>query len=446
MELHYHGRQARTKIMNIKSSRFVSRLTGSTIALVLAGGRGSRLKMLTDWRAKPAVPFGGKFRIIDFALSNCLNSGINQISVLTQYKSHSLIRHIQSGWSTFRTDMGEFVEIIPAQQWVDEDAWFAGTADAVYQSLDIVASHAPEYVLVLAGDHVYQMDYGEMIAAHAYLGADITIACCTVPIGEASAFGVVTVDDDQRIEAFTEKPEQPVARPGDPDNTLVSMGIYIFSYEYLEAELRRDAEREDSDHDFGKDIIPRALQNGHRVYAYSFGEQMVDRNAYWRDVGTIDAYFEANMEVLQANPALDLYSSEWRIHTYQEQLPPAKFIGAEEGGSTMGTSMVSGGCVINRSQLENSMLFSNVQVDEHCELVDVLALPDCKIGKNVRLKKVLLDNGCIVPDGTVIGEDPEQDARRYHVSSGGVVVVNREMLGQEHRYTPTGLVDHNHEP
>jgi glucose-1-phosphate adenylyltransferase len=431
--------------MNIKSSRFVSRLTSSTIALVLAGGRGSRLKMLTDWRAKPAVPFGGKFRIIDFALSNCLNSGINRISVLTQYKSHSLIRHIQRGWNTFRMDMGEFVEIIPAQQWVDEDAWFAGTADAVFQSLDIIASHEPEYVLVLAGDHVYQMDYGEMLATHASLNADITIACCSVPIGEASAFGVVTVDDEQRITEFSEKPEQPASIPGDPDNVLVSMGIYIFSHQYLEAELRHDAELEDSDHDFGKDIIPRALKNGHRVYAYSFGEQVVDRNAYWRDVGTIDAYFEANLEVLQANPALDLYSPDWRILTCQEQLPPAKFIGAEEGGSSMGTTMVSGGCVINHSRLENSMLFSNVNVEDNCDLVDVLALPDCKIGKNVRLRKVLLDNGCIVPDGTVIGEDPEQDARRYHRSPGGVVVVNRDMLGQEHRYTPMGLVDPHQE-
>jgi glucose-1-phosphate adenylyltransferase len=427
--------------MNIKPSRFVSRLTSGTVALVLAGGRGSRLKMLTDWRAKPAVPFGGKFRIIDFALSNCLNSGINRISVLTQYKSHSLIRHIQRGWSTFRSDMGEFVEIIPAQQWIDEDAWFAGTADAVFQSLDIITSHEPEYVLVLAGDHVYQMDYGEMLAAHAYLDADITIACCTVPIKEASAFGVVTVADDQHIVEFTEKPEQPHAIPGDPDNAMVSMGIYIFSHEYLEAELREDAKRKDSDHDFGKDIIPHALQSGHRVYAYSFGEQVVERNAYWRDVGTIDAYFEANMEVLQENPALDLYSQDWRIRTCQEQLPPAKLIGAEEGSLARGTSMVSGGCVINRSRLEHSMLFSNVYVDEHCELVDVLALPDCMIGKNVRLKKVLLDNGCIIPDGTVIGEDPEQDARRFHRTPGGVVLVNRDMLGQEHRYTPMGLVD-----
>jgi glucose-1-phosphate adenylyltransferase len=429
--------------MNIKSSRFVSRLTSSTIALVLAGGRGSRLKMLTDWRAKPAVPFGGKFRIIDFALSNCLNSGIKQICVLTQYKSHSLIRHIQRGWNTFNMEMGEFLEIVPAQQWLDDKAWFAGTADAVFQSLDIIASHSPEYVLILAGDHVYQMDYGEMLAKHAYLGADITIACFTVPIADASAFGVVTVDDEQRITGFTEKPARPTARPGDPDNALVSMGIYIFSYEYLEEVLNKDAGREDSDHDFGKDIIPRALQEGHRVYAYSFGEQVLDLNAYWRDVGTIDAYFEANMEVLQANPALDLYTSEWRIRTYQEQLPPAKFIGYEEGASDVGTTMVSGGCVINRSKLENSMLFSNVHVDKHCELYDVLALPDCHIGRNVRLNRVLLDNGCVVPDGTVIGEDPEQDAQRFHRSPGGVVVVNREMLGQEHRYTPTGQVDHS---
>ncbi len=428
--------------MSIKSSRFVSRLTGRTLALVLAGGRGSRLKMLTDWRAKPAVPFGGKFRIIDFALSNCLNSGITQIGVLTQYKSHSLIRHIQRGWNTSRVDNGEFVEIIPAQQWGDKDAWFAGTADAVFQSLDIVASHMPEYVLVLAGDHVYQMDYGEMLATHACLGADITIACCTVPIEDASAFGVVTVDDEQRIVAFTEKPQQPMHRPGDPDSALVSMGIYIFSFAYLDAALRGDAGRKDSEHDFGKDVIPRAVQDGHRVYAYSFGEQVVDRNAYWRDVGTIDAYFEANMEVLQANPDLDLYSPEWRIRTYQEQLPPAKFFGDRKEKSGMGTSMVSGGCMINRSKLENSMLFSNVHVDLHCELLDVLALPECRIGKNVRLNRVLLDNGCVVPDGTVIGDDPELDARRFYRSPGGVVVVNREMLGQGHRYMPTGMVDH----
>jgi len=428
--------------MNIQSRRFVSRLTGRTNALVLAGGRGSRLKMLTDWRAKPSVPFGGKFRIIDFALSNCLNSGINQISVLTQYKSHALIRHIQRGWNTFRADMGEFMEIIPAQQWLEEDSWFSGTADAVFQSLDIIDSHQPEYVLVLAGDHVYQMDYGEMLANHANMVADITIACCTVPLAEASAFGVVTVDDKQRISEFTEKPAQPAHRPGDPDNALVSMGIYIFSYEYLRQVLKQDAENSASSHDFGKNIIPDAVAQGHRVIAYPFGQQVVESKAYWRDVGTIDAYFEANMEVLQPDPLLDLYGMDWRIHTYQEQLPPAKFIASAATGSHMRTSMVSGGCVINQSQLEHSMLFSNVHVGENCVLEDVLALPDCMIEDNVRLKRVLLDNGCRLPAGTVIGEDPEADARRFHRTDGGVVVVNRAMLGQEHRYTPSGEVDH----
>ncbi len=399
--------------------------------------------MLTDWRAKPSVPFGGKFRIIDFALSNCVNSGIYQISVLTQYKSHVLIRHIQRGWATFREDMGEFVEIIPAQQWLKENAWFAGTADAVYQSLDIVASHQPEYVLVLAGDHVYQMDYGEMLAAHANQDADITIACCTVPLAEASAFGVVTVNEDQRITEFNEKPENPAPRPGHPDTALVSMGVYIFSYGYLETALGLDADNPDSSHDFGKDIIPDAVKKGHRVVAYPFSEQVIVSNAYWRDVGTLDAYFEANMEVLQPDPALDLYGMEWRIRTYQEQLPPAKFIGSSANGSGMGTAMVSGGCVINRSRLENSMLFSNVHVGENCDLEDVLVLPDCLIEDNVRLRKVLLDNGCHVPAGTVIGEDPKEDARRYHRTPRGVVVVNRDMLGQEHRYTPGGEIDHS---
>jgi len=428
--------------MSIKSSRFVSRLTGNTVALVLAGGRGSRLKMLTDWRAKPAVPFGGKFRIIDFALSNCLNSGINRIGVLTQYKSHSLNRHILRGWNAFRMDMNEFVEVIPAQQWIDEKHWYSGTADAVFQSLDIVESYDAGYVLILAGDHVYTMDYGEMLATHAYHEADITIACCTVPLADASAFGVVSVSDDQRITAFTEKPDNPVARPDDPDNTLVSMGVYIFAYKYLAAELRKDAAMKDSSHDFGKDIIPRAIGAGHRVFAYSFGEQVVNQNAYWRDVGTLDAYFEANMEVLHPEAALDLYSLDWRIRTYQEQLPPAKFIGFDTEDSRIGTAMVSGGCVINHSRLERTMLFSHVQIGENCDLQDALILPDCRIEDNVRLRRVLLDNGCIVPAGSVIGEDPEQDARRFHRTPGGVVVINRAMLGQGHHYTPVGVVDH----
>jgi glucose-1-phosphate adenylyltransferase len=428
--------------MKTRSSRFVSRLTGDTVALVLAGGRGTRLKMLTDWRAKPAVPFGGKFRIIDFALSNCLNSGINRIGVLTQYKSHALNRHIQRGWNTFRLDMNEFVEVIPAQQWLDDEQWYAGTADAVYQSLDIVESYDAQYVLILAGDHVYQMDYGEMLAAHAQLGADVTIACCPVPLADASGFGVVTLDEHQRITEFREKPASPAPRPGDPDHALVSMGIYIFSYAYLAAILGEDAGIDASSHDFGKDIIPRLIGAGHRVMAYSFGEQVVSQNAYWRDVGTLDAYFESNMEVLSADASLDLYSPDWRIRTYQEQLPPAKFIGFEAGDSHIGTAMVSGGCVINRSRLENVMLFSHVLVGSDCDLQEVLALPDCRIEDNVRLRRVLLDNGCIVPSGTVIGEDPEADARRYHRTPGGVVVVNREMLGQGHHYTPVGVADY----
>jgi glucose-1-phosphate adenylyltransferase len=424
--------------MQIKSSRFVSRLTGTTLALVLAGGRGSRLEMLTDWRTKPAVPFGGKFRIIDFALSNCLNSGINKISILTQYKSHALIRHIMRGWNNFRVEMGEFLEVIPAQQWIEEDAWYSGTADAVYQSLDIIKSHRPEFVLILAGDHVYQMDYGEMLAQHSYMQADMTVACCMVPLEEASQFGVMTVEDDQRIVNFHEKPEKPAQRPGDSGSSLVSMGIYIFSYGYLEEQLQRDALDENSKHDFGMDIIPYTVANNHRVFAYPFEQQVVDRQAYWRDVGTIDAYFEANMEVLKPEPALDLYGTDWRIRTYQEQLPPAKFVSFDNNGSSLGTSMVSGGCVIHQSSLDNSLLFSNVQVGKNCRLKDVLALPDSVIGNNVHLNRVLLDNGCHVPDGAVIGEDAEEDARRYHRTPGGVVVVNREMLGQEREYVPVG--------
>ena len=338
--------------------------------------------------------------------------------------------------------MGEFVEVIPAQQWIKEQSWFAGTADAVYQSLDIVASHQPEYVLVLAGDHVYQMDYGEMLATHVQQEADITIACYTVPLPDASAFGVMSVDDSHRVLEFHEKPAQPAARPDDPDHALVSMGIYIFSYDYLEKALKQDATRADSSHDFGKDIIPNALARGHRLVAYPFDQQVLESKAYWRDVGTLDAYFEANMEVLQPEPALDLYGMDWRIRTYQEQLPPAKFIASATGSSNMGTSMVSGGCVINQSHLENSMLFSNVYVGANCVLKDVLALPDSRIEDNVRLKRVLLDNGCHVPAGTVIGEDPEEDARRFHRTPGGVVVVNRDMLWQEHKYIPTGEVDH----
>jgi glucose-1-phosphate adenylyltransferase len=423
------------------TSRFVSRLTRDTLALILAGGRGARLHMLTDWRAKPAVPFGGKFRIIDFALSNCVNSGIRRICVLTQYKSHSLIRHIMRGWNTLRVEMDEFVELIPAQQWVEEDAWYQGTADAVYQSLDIIHSHRPLYVIILAGDHVYQMDYGEMLAAHVKSGADFTIACIEVPLEEAREFGIMSIDENNQVIDFSEKPNDPTPCPGKPEFALASMGIYIFSYDYLSNHLQRDAADVHSAHDFGEDIIPFAVSHQHHVHAYSFNDQVTGSDAYWRDVGTVDAYYAANMEILGPSPALNLYSPHTRIFTYQEQLPPAKFIGFSDNEYGIAeNTMVSGGCVIHESHLERSLLFSNTRVGKHCKLRHVLALPDCEIGDNVRLHKVLLDNGCIVPDGTIIGEDADEDASRYYRSAGGVVVVNRTMLGQDRRYKPTGSI------
>ena len=430
--------------MASKRPRFVSRLTRDTVSLILAGGRGSRLEMLTEWRAKPAVPFGGKFRIIDFSLSNCFNSGIHKVCVLTQYKSHSLIRHIVSGWSAFNYEMGQFVDIIPAQQWVTEETWFQGTADAVFQSLDIVESYHPSHVLVLAGDHVYKMDYGELLAAHANSNADMTIACNTVPVIEAKEFGVMTVDANARIMEFTEKPERPRGTPEDPSKALVSMGIYAFSFEYLCEQLRRDAQAKGSSHDFGNDLIPHAVNNGHHVQAYSFAEQTTIDDVYWRDVGTVDAYYKANMELVDASPQLNLYDPHWRIWTYQEQLPPASFVSFEDGVSNYAVnSMVSGGCVIQESTLDRSLLFSGVVVRPGCALKDVLALPECTIGEKSRLTRVLLDNGCQIPAGTVIGEDPEEDARRFHRTAEGVVVVNREMLGQGHEYLPMGAATKN---
>jgi glucose-1-phosphate adenylyltransferase len=423
--------------MNVSpSSRFVSRLTRDTLALVLSGGRGSRLKMLTDWRAKPAVPFGGKYRIVDFALSNCLNSGIRRISVLTQYKSHSLIRHIMEGWNNLRSEYGEFVELLPAQQWVEEDAWYQGTADAVYQCLDIIASHHPEYVLVLPGDHVYKMDYGEMLAAHVAAKADLTVACNTVPLASASNFGVMSVDDNNRIASFQEKPDNPQPLVADPANALVSMGIYIFSLEYLADQLHHDAKDVVSSHDFGHDIIPRAIEAGDQVQAFSMVAS-VGRDSYWRDVGTIDSYYQANIELTGAEPSLDLYDPRWPVWTYQAQLPPARFIGAGAPDAySVSGSMVSGGCVIDSSQLTRTLLFSNVKVASGCVLTGALVLPNCIIGSDCRLSKVILDNGCEIPAGTVIGEDPDNDALRYHRTSDGIVVANRRMFGQDREYRP----------
>lgn len=427
--------------MTGKSARVVSRLTRNTLALVLAGGRGTRLGALTDWRTKPAVPFGGKFRIIDFTLSNCLNSGIRRISVLTQYKSHSLIQHILHGWNRLDAEHGEFVDIVPAQQWVDEEHWYKGTADAVYQSLDIIESYNTEHILILAGDHIYNMDYGEMLADHAESGADFTIACNTVPHEDATAFGVMQVDKSMRIIDFAEKPADPVPMPGDPNSALVSMGIYVASLDYLREQLNRDAAEKTSSHDFGKDVIPSALKNKHKLKAHQFHNPTNGEEHYWRDVGTIDAYYQANLELISANPPLDIYDLSWPVFTYQPQLPPAHFIGNGRA-CTLKNSMASGGCVIDKSALYNSIIFSNVRIDNGCSLDGVVALPGCEIGAGSQLKNVLLDNQCQVPAGTIIGEDREQDRRRFHITEGGIVVVNREMLGQGVHYMP-GVMQEN---
>jgi glucose-1-phosphate adenylyltransferase len=421
--------------MRTKAARFVSRLTHDTLALILAGGRGSRLGVLTDWRTKPAVPFGGKFRIIDFSLSNCLNSGIRRICVLTQYKSHALIRHILQGWNHFNAEHGEFVDLVPAQQWVDEESWFQGTADAVYQTLDIVENYNPRYVLILAGDHVYNMDYGELLAAHVERKADFTIACHTVPRAQASGFGIMQVGDSDRIVDFEEKPDDPKPIPGQPDMSLVSMGIYVFSLEYLRTHLVRDAADATSSHDFGKDVIPYAIGHGDDVRACRFGDSVGGGARYWRDVGTVDAFYEANLEILSPRPPLDIYDPSWPVMTYQPQLPPAQFIG-DADPCRVDNSMVSGGCVIQRSNLERTLLFSNVKVQDGCSLRGVLALPGCEIGAGSRLRNVILDNACRLPGGSVIGENPEDDGRRFHITENGVVVVNREMLNQGLIYRP----------
>ena len=426
--------------MTTKTARFVSRITANTLALVLAGGRGVRLKMLTEWRAKPAVPFGGKFRIIDFALSNCVNSSIRKVFVLTQYKSHSLMRHVLRGWNLFHGERGEFIELIPAQQWTAEDTWYLGTADAVYQSLDIINAQQPEYVLILAGDHIYKMDYGELLAEHVATGADFTVGSYSVAIEDAHEFGVMTLDENNRVTGFTEKPEKPILQPHCNHLAMVSMGIYVFSMDYLRKHLTRDAGDPASSHDFGKDIIPFAIENGHNVRAYPLNHSGIG-NDYWRDVGTLDAYYQSNMELLSPDSELQIYDQEWRIWTYQAQLPPAKFIGSA-GGVTIGNTMISGGCVISTSCIENSLLSSNVQVRKNCNLDEVLVLPDCEIGSNVRMKRVILDNGCVVPEATVIGENPEVDEERFYRTEQGVVVVTREMLGQERRYLPVGSVQH----
>lgn len=411
-------------------TRFVSRLTRDTLAIIMAGGRGTRLKQLTMWRAKPAVPFGGKFRIIDFPLSNCMNSGIRRIAVLTQYKAHSLILHIQRGWGFQRGEFDEFIELLPAQQRI-ETSWYAGTADSVYQNLDIIRNHKPAYVLILAGDHVYKMDYGPMLAHHVAHGADLTVGCIEVPIKEASSFGVMTVGKNRKISHFSEKPSDPEPMPGNKGRALVSMGIYIFNTDFLYEQLIKDADNEASSHDFGNDIIPSIIEKCD-VYAYPFRSTHPALQAYWRDVGTIDAFWKTNMELIGITPELNLYDEQWPIWTYQEQLPPAKFIFDEKDRrGTAIDSMVSGGCIISGALVRHSLLFSHVRVEKHSKVENTVVLPDVEIGPYCRINKAVIDKGCVIPEKTVIGEDPKADKDRFHVTPGGVVMVTPEMLGQE---------------
>lgn len=418
------------------AKRFVSRLTRQTLALVLAGGRGSRLYDLTKWRAKPAVPFGGKFRIIDFPLSNCINSGIGQVGVITQYKSHSLMRHIQRGWGSLRGELGEFVELLPAQQRI-ETSWYEGTADAVLQNLDIIRSHAPEYVLILAGDHVYKMDYGTMLAYHVENDADVTVGCIEVPLEDASAFGVMSVDDELRITEFVEKPEHPKAMPNQPGKALASMGIYVFSTRVLFDELLRDHQlATESSHDFGKDIIPSIIARL-RVMAFPFRNPVHDKPAYWRDVGTIDSLWQANLELIGISPELNLYDPDWPIWTYQEQQPPAKFIFDDDNRRGMAVdSMLAGGCIVSGALVRHSLLFSQVRVHSFTTVSDAVIFPDVDIGRHCEIHRAIIDRGCRIPEGTTIGVDPDKDRERFYVSPKGVVLVTPEMLGQDY---PHGL-------
>jgi glucose-1-phosphate adenylyltransferase len=412
--------------------RFVSRLTRNTLALILAGGRGSRLKDLTRWRAKPAVAFGGKFRIVDFPLSNCINSGIRRIGVLTQYKAHSLIRHIQKGWGFLRGEFGEFVELWPAQQRIAETAWYSGTADAVFQNLDIIRNHDPEYVLILAGDHVYKMDYGTMIAHHVESGADMTVGCLEVPVEQARSFGVMDVDVEGRVHSFVEKPAQPPSVPGQPDRALVSMGIYVFNRDFLYEQLIRDADQPGSSHDFGKDVIPHVIQR-YQVMAYPFRDPKSGEQAYWRDVGTVDAFWEANLELIGVTPPLSLYDDHWPIWTYQEQLPPAKFVfDSDERRGMAVDSMVSGGCIISGATVRHSLLFSSVRVNSYSYVQDSVLLPNVDIGRNCRIKRAVIDRRCSIAPDTAIGYDRAADeAAGFLVTESGVTLVTPDMLGQQ---------------
>ncbi len=410
------------------SGRYVSRLTGSTLAIIMAGGRGERLKDLTANRCKPATPFGGKFRIMDFVLSNCVNSGIRQIGILTQYKAQSLIAHVQHGWSYLRGEFGEFIEVVPAQQQMGAN-WYQGTADAVYQNIELILSHRPKHVLVLAGDHIYKMDYGPMIAYHVEKGADVTMGVVEVPASESRHFGVLTATEWNRVTKFSEKPPVPDTLPGRPDTILASMGIYVFNTRLLEMLLREDATNEASSHDFGKDILPKAIAGALQVFAYPFQDVKTRAQSYWRDVGTLDAYYEANLELVHVEPELNIYDEDWPIWTYQVHQPPAKFILDEDGrrGQAI-NSMVSAGCVISGAYVRESLLFSNVRVEERSTIERAVILPNTRIGASCVIRGAIIDEGSEIPDGMSIGVDREADAERFLVTEKGVVLVTAEML------------------
>ena len=403
-----------------------------TMAYVLAGGRGSRLMELTDTRAKPAVYFGGKSRIVDFALSNAINSGIRRIAVATQYKAHSLIRHLHRGWNFLRPGRNESFDVLPASQRISEDQWYAGTADAVYQNIDIIEDYAPQYIIILAGDHVYKMDYEIMLQQHVDTGADVTIGCLEVPRMEAVGFGVMHVDEKGRVTDFMEKPADPPAIPGRPDTALASMGIYVFDTAFLANQLRRDAADPKSARDFGKDIIPHIVRHG-TAYAHSFNTSVVqsaaETDAYWRDVGTLDAYWEANIDLTNVVPPLDIYDRDWPIWTYADVTPPAKFVHDDEGrrGSAV-SSLVSGDCIISGGFLRRSLLFTGVRVHSWSHLEQAVVLPQSEIGRGARVTKAIIDRGVHIPDGLVIGEDPELDAQRFRRTARGICLVTKPML------------------
>ena len=407
-------------------------LARSAMAYVLAGGRGSRLMELTDIRAKPAVYFGGKSRIIDFALSNAMNSGIRRIAVATQYKAHSLIRHLQRGWNFFRPERNESFDILPASQRVSEEMWYLGTADAVYQNIDIIESYAPQHIVLLAGDHIYKMDYEQMLQQHVDQGADVTIGCLEVPRMEATGFGVMHVDESDRVISFLEKPKDPPAMPGKPAMALASMGIYVFETKFLIDQLKRDAADPKSSRDFGKDIIPYLVKHGKAV-AHHFSRSCVRSNeegqAYWRDVGTVDAYWAANIDLTDIVPDLDLYDRDWPIWTYGEITPPAKFVHEEEGrrGEAI-SSLVSGGCIISGAALRHTLLFTGVRVHSYSTVTNAVVLPYVRIHRHARLNNVVIDRGVQIPGGLVVGEDPELDAQRFRRTEQGVCLITQPMI------------------